>query len=334
VSRPLLWIWCLLLALPPAAVGQARASVLSADDRLRLSEARRLADEVGERVWPGWSKTSFPILLVTDTVEFLIGHPRPDESFARLGYDSLLASDIWSRPRRFPPTLLATFPAVGGLATVVIGSAERTNKAATAWVLTLLHEHFHQWQYGQPNYYANVAQLDLSGGDSTGQWMLDYPFPYDSKPVQESLAALGVAVGKALDAPPGRERGRMQAVVRARERLERSLTPADYRYLEFQLWQEGVARYIEYAAARAAAEKGAAAALRGLKDFQPYGHVATGMLEQQRQDLARLDLSGDRRVAFYPLGAAIARLLDRTRPSWKATYASHPFALATLLRAD
>jgi hypothetical protein len=299
-----------------------------------VSEARRLADEVGERVWPGWSNTSFPILLVTDSLEFLIDHPRPDDSFARIGHDSLLGSDIWSRARRFPPTLLATFPAVGGIATVVIGTAERTHKPTTAWVLTLLHEHFHQWQYGQPNYYADVARLDLSGGDNTGQWMLDYPFPYDSTPVQESLAALGAAVGQALDAPSARRRSLMPAVVRARERLERSLSPADYRYLEFQLWQEGVARYIEYAAARAASPEGPADMLRGIKDVEPYGHAAERMLEQQRQDLARPDLSHARRVAFYPLGAAIAQLLDRTRASWKQTYASHPFSLAALLRAD
>jgi hypothetical protein len=74
--------------------------------------------------------------------------------------------------------------------------------------------------------------------------------------------------------------------------------------------------------------------LHGIKDVEPYSHAAEGMLEQQRQDLARLDASHDRRVAFYPLGAAIAQLLDRTRPFWKRTYASHPFALAALLRAD
>jgi hypothetical protein len=72
------------------------------------------------------------------------------------------------------------------------------------------------------------------------------------------------------------------------------LAPSDYRYLEFQLWQEGVARSIEYAAARAAA----------------------------------------RRIAFYLLGAAIALLLDNTRSGWKRTYTEQPFTLAARLSAD
>ena len=142
---------------------------------------------------------------------------------------------------------------MSGKPTIVIGSAERTGKSSTAWVLTLLHEHFHQWQYSRPDYYAGVARLDLAHGDSTGQWMLDYAFPYDSAPVQQAVRRLATALGQALDAPPGARNGALKTVVSARDTLRGRLTAADYRYFEFQLWQEGVARFIEYAAARAAA---------------------------------------------------------------------------------
>jgi hypothetical protein len=335
VRRSVYGVGLLLLAtVVDPTVGVTQAEV-PRRDRVRLAEAMRLADKLRDEIWPGWSDTPMRVLLVTDSVEFLIGHSGPSADFANLGYDSLLKREIWTRPRQFPPTLLATFPAVSGKPTIVIGSAERTGKSSTAWVLTLLHEHFHQWQSSRPDYYASVARLDLARGDSTGQWMLDYAFPYDSVPVQQAVRGLATALGQALDAPPGARSSALKAVVSAREALRRRLTVADYRYFEFQLWQEGVARYIEYAAARAAAaEPGKPlAAFERLADFEPYSAAATEARRGLRRELEQLALGRQRRIAFYPLGAAMALVLEDTRPGWKSAYRRRPFALAALLPA-
>lgn len=304
---------------------------LPRSDRLCLAEAHALARRVADRVWPGWAGTPFPILLVTDSVEFLVGSPRPGPDFVRSGFDSLLGQELWTRPRRFPPTLLATFPAVAGKPTVVIGTAERTGKSSTAWVITLLHEHFHQWQTSRPGYYERVAALGLARGDTTGQWMLNYAFPYDSAPVQASARRLATALRRALDAPAASRRDALAVVAAARNDLQSRLSPDDYRYLEFQFWQEGVARYVEYATLKAAAEGRAGAAFRSLPDYEPYALVLERRRHDLRQELDSLALGRDRRVAFYPLGAAIALLLDQSRPGWKREYAERPFALATLL---
>jgi len=40
-----------------------------------------------------------------------------------------------------------------------------------------------------------------------------------------------------------------------------------------------------------------------------------------------------RRIAFYPLGAAMALVLEETRPDWMVAYTRRPFALAALLTA-
>ena len=229
--------------------GLLSQSPLSNTGRARLAEANRLVRTLAERIWPGWERTPFALLLVTDSAEYLVGHPRPTSEFTGAGYDSTLGTDIRSRPRVFAPTLLATFPAVGGLPTVVVGTAERTGKSSADWVLTLLHEHFHQWQYSLPDYYRRSEELDLSGGDSSGIWMLNYPFPYDSAPVQAAAKDLARALSRALDAAPRRRGSAIQAVLRARTALAKHLAAADTRYLEFQLWQEGVARFIEYRAA-------------------------------------------------------------------------------------
>jgi hypothetical protein len=272
------------------------------------------------------------VLLVGDSAEVLVGHSRPTEDFVRIGDDPALGGEVRARPRRFSPSLLATFPAVGGIPTVVVGSAGATGKSSTAWVLTLLHEHFHQWQYSQLDYYPGVSRLDLARGDTTGQWMLDYPFPYDSAPVQRAMRSLASALGRALEARPKDQADALTNAVAARDTLRSRLTDADYRYLEFQLWQEGAARFIEYAAARAAGGAGEPSAeFRSLPDYEPYGKAAERAREVLRRELEQLDLARQRRVAFYPVGAAVAMVLDRSRPDWKQTYARRPFALAALL---
>lgn len=266
--------------------------------------------DVGERIWPGLASTPMPVLLVTESAEFLV---RPGEG------DALQVS---SRPRRFAATLLATFP-IDGVPTIVTGTAERTGKSSIDWVLTLVHEHFHQWQYTRRDYYAGVARLNLSGGDTTGMWMLNYPFPYDSAPVARALRRLASTLQNAL-ADSALHPQKIQQVVHARDAVRAQLSDADYRYFEFQLWQEGVARYIEYRAADLAGSQ-------GNQDSQPYRAAAQSARRLLVRELEGMDPMQDRRVSFYPIGAAIALLLDRVEPGWKRRYAERPFDLSTLL---
>jgi hypothetical protein len=295
-------------------------------DRIHLAEAFRLADRIRPEVWSGWERTPMAVLLVADSTEYLIGHPSPTAEFTSLGRDSILDREVRARPRRFPPTLLATFPAVAGKATIVVGTAERTGKSSVEWVLTLLHEHFHQWQASLPDYYAGADALGLARGDTTGQWMLDYPFPYDSGPVQRSVKALASSVTRALAGDRS-----IEQVTRGREALRRQLAPDDNRYLEFQLWQEGVPRYVEIAAAQAAVSAGEPLeAFRRLPDYVTYADLAARLRRKLDRQLTELNLGQDRRIAFYPLGAGLALLLDRNGGEWKRTYEQRMFSLAPL----
>ena len=76
----------------------ARAQVsaapgLTTDDRVRIAEAFRIAETLGDAIWPGWSRIPLATLFVTNDREYLIRHPNPSSDFTKAGYDSLLGSD-------------------------------------------------------------------------------------------------------------------------------------------------------------------------------------------------------------------------------------------------
>ena len=308
------------LAASGATAQPANEPGLSTVDRVRLAEVRRLMANVADSVWPGWSAAPRALLLVTPAREFLIWHPRPSADFERIGYDSLLASEVHARPRQYAPTLLATFPAVGGVPTVVVGTAEQTGKRSTAWVLSIAHEHFHQLQTSRPGYYPAVAKLELSGGDETGMWMLNYPFPYSSSTVRERFDVLSQAVRNALrDTVGGNDQRHARLVERVRRELRAALAAPDHRYLDFQFWQEGIARYTELAVARLAAVRHRPdAAFSALPDVEPYAAVSE-RLEREILETESVSLASQR-IAFYPVGAALGLWLDRADPSWRQRY--------------
>lgn len=300
---------------------------LDAADRVRLAEAFHLADAVGDSIWPDWASAPFALILVTSEREFLLRHPRPSADFTRLGYDSLLATDVFVRPRVFSPTLLATFPAVGGVPTIVVGQPGATGRSSTAWVLTVLHEHFHQLQTSRPGYYAGVDALGLARGDQSGMWMLNYAFPYDSIAVVSRFASLAAVLDSTMLTPDFRS----AAVPDALRQLRMLLTPDDYRYLGFQMWQEGVARYTElWVARRAATGYTPTAAFRALPDAQSYAAAANAIHADIRDELREQPLPRAQRVAFYAAGAATALLLDRANPHWRRRYFEGTFTLEDL----
>jgi hypothetical protein len=305
------------------STASAQLPALDDTDRIRLEEAFRLADAIGDDVWPDWNGVPFAVLLVAENHEFLVRHPRPSDDFTSIGLDYRLASEVLVRDRVFPPHFVASFPAVGGVPTVVIGQPQATGKSSTYWVLAALHEHFHQLQMGWSGYGDAVAALDLSGGDETGMWMLDYPFPYDEPDVQQALGSYRDALVAVLADP-----SQLDGYRNARGRLARTLNPADYRYLSFQIWQEGVARYVEIRAAEAAAHRHTPSAkFAALEDFVPYADAAASLRRQMDEELVDLDLAAQQRVAFYPLGAAEAFILDAAFPGWQGRYFTEPFRL-------
>jgi choline dehydrogenase-like flavoprotein len=315
------------------------SATLSSVDRARLAEAFRLGDAIGDRVWPGWSKAPFAVLLVTPETEFLFRHPAPSLDFARFGYDALLKSDIYYRKRTFPTHYLATFPAIRGstISVIVVGQAENTSaKTSTPWVVTLLHEHFHQLQDSQPTFYADVNALNLSRGDQTGMWMLNYAFPYEREAVQAQFALMSKLLAEAIreqsrKGAKTQSAAKVRAYLDARQEFQAMLAPDDYKYISFQFWKEGIARYMEYRVAQLAATRyQPGKEFRALKDYRSFAEVARKTYEGIFHQLATQKLGESKREVVYSYGAAEGLLLDKISPEWKRKYLVEKFDLGKL----
>ena len=319
----------LLLLAPCVAYAQGQPQ-LSNTDRVRLAEAFSLGDKLGNQLWAGWSQAPFAVLLVTPEHEFLIRHPKPSNDFVLVNYDPLLHSKVYSRPRTQPQNLLATFPLVGGIPTIVIGQAENTAKeTSTPWVVTVLHEHFHQLQYSLPGYYDDANALGLARKDGSGMWMLNYPFPYDWHEMQELFSHLGHSLANVLQAKTRSDfSAGLATYLKQRREVENTLSPDDYRYLSFQMWQEGISRYTEYHIAKlAAADKRPSKAFRMLKDYRAFDDVAEELRVGILSQLSSVNIAESKRVIFYSLGAGEGLLLDRVNPRWRRRYFVDKFYL-------
>ncbi len=307
-----------LLAITTTLFAQA-PKPLPANDAVRISEFYRLAPQIEDKVWPGWSKIPAPLLLVTSDTEYLTHFPTPPSDFQKVG------DDIYARPRQFAANLQATFPAFGFPPVIVIGEPKATSsQTSTPWLITVMHEHFHQLQWAQSEYLKAIADLGLSKGDATGKWMLDYPFPYEVPEIAQSFEYLRDLLLKTVsEADQQKFAPLSKQYLKERKRFLEQFLPGDRKYFSFQVWQEGVARYTQIKAAEAAADYQPSAEFAELPDYTPFSTYALTARSRTLDELKHIDITQSKREAFYSFGAAECLLLDRINPSWKDEYLRH-----------
>lgn len=305
------------------------------EDKIRIREAISISNRFGEEIWEGISKVPFVVLLVYDSVEFLINHPYPSSDFKLLENDTILKIQIFYRPRQFSDKLLATFPAVNGVNCIVVGTPEKTNKNSTEWIITLLHEHFHQYEYTYPDYYKSVNNLELSGGDQTGMWQLNYAFAYDSTPVVEQYKTFTSALYKSLSYIDKKGfKKHFKSYLKERRKFKQLLKPADFRYFSFQVWQEGIARYTEYKFLQALANYKPSNEIKQLSDFVSFKSYKDKFKVTEEKALVTLKLNVDKRVCFYAIGFAEGLLLDKVNPKWRNKFLKNKFYLENYYKKD
>lgn len=309
-----------LLALAAALAETAALADVPATIRADLLQGRALVERQGDRLWPGWSRVPAGFVLVTPQGERLLCDARVPPGFTALPRDRRLDCAQASGPTTWRnPALLAAMAVFGPPPVIVMGTPETTGKDRAGWLVTVLHERFHQWQMAQPGYYDQVMALDLSGGDQSGMWMLNYPFPYRASPVTAAHAAATRTLADAIEADGADLAARGSDYLAARAALAATVTERDWRYFEFQLWQEGAARWTELELARRSGGKALTDHARALR--------ARIIASLRSPDLAR-----DGRLAAYAMGAGEAMLLERWNPNWRKCY-TRQMALGPLLRA-
>ena len=313
----------LTLLLVAAVFAQTSAPEIPPNDAVRIREFYRMAAQFQDVVWPGWSGTPAPLLLVTQETEFLTHHPSSPKDFQKIG------DDLYARPRQFPTALQATFPAFGPPSIIVIGEPENTEaKTSTRWVFTVMHEHFHQLQDGRPGSYQAVSSLALAHGDNTGMWMLNYPFPYDSPELGHLFTHLRDLLLTALNEPDAKKfKALARQYIIARKKFFAQLSPDDRKYLSFQLWKEGIARYVQIKSAEAAASYQPTPEYAALQDYETFQSYAREARSDTFGELKKADLANWKRVVVYSFGASEGLLLDRLHPEWKQLYFSQLFTL-------
>lgn len=320
--------------------------------KIRIREAMIINEAFSDSIWEGMSKTPFNLILATDNYEYLVNSTEPYTGFTFIAYDSLLGSNIYARPRVFNKGFLATFPVDKGISTIVVGTPENTSLNGTEWTITLLHEHFHQYQNSQPDYYQSVNDLGLSGGDQSGMWMLNYPFPYDDPEIDSLYSELIRKIQPEYPNPfapitmifnTDEERIKYENEKRALEKEKRigeirnyfaqrkfftdKLNEKDYRYFSFQIWQEGLARYTEakFYYLLNSNNYNPTQEYINLNDSVSLNTYIGNFRNKNIRRLGSQRLSENQRNSFYTLGLFEGLWLDDINPGWRKKYFSDKF---------
>lgn len=301
-----------------------------ADDATRVIEFYRFAAAIEDKIWPDWSSVPAPLLLITEHGEFLTHSEVVPGGFKKVDDGYLF------RERQFPTNLMATFPAFGLPSVIIIGEPRTTEaRTSTPWIMFAMHEHFHQLQYAQPHYYAQLQGLGLSRGEKTGTWIINFPFPYENEAVNAGFDHLRDLLLQALMEKDGQRFQHAAArYVRARKEFMNSLVPDDRKYLEFQIGQEGIARYTQLKVAEQGASYQPSPNFIALPDHVPFSDIAAHAREQTLNELRHVKLATAKRTAAFSFGASEGLLLDRLHPGWKAHYFEYMFALGPLFENE
>lgn len=274
-----------------------------------IKTARKEVFLHGNTVWNNIDTAPFGMLLTLPKREVLLCHPHIVDGFAQLPMDDLECL-VQTRGSIFPSNLLAAMPVIEGRSTIVMGTPKATGKTRQNWVLTIVHEHFHQYQSVLPDYYQMVNSMDLDGGDNTGMWMLNYPLPYKDEAFNRLYDHAKEKLFLALTATDSSLRQKISEYLDARFNFTQYLSEKDRRYLEFQLWQEGVARWTEFA-------------LPLLSDNKDIQQAAQNLKLRTLHLLKNQSLRIHKRSALYEFGAAEAMLLELCLPDWKLRYSEN-----------
>lgn len=294
-------------------------------DRRMIADAQAIVRNEGDLLWPGLSQAPLLTLLIGPEHETLFcGLHTP--GFSVIGFDSITKCTMQVRARQLPVDLSAATD-LGNASVIHMGLPDALEATPADWIVTYLHEAFHQYQSTLPGYVSALDGVRARLGKAGDQWVLEYPFPYADPKVKAEFAAMTLSAGQFLGAENDEQaQAAIRSYVEARNRARDAMSHDDWLYYEYQVGQEGVARWTEL--------KFSAAAGNARADIAAIGKERTGGLAASLGAIDRQGLNMWKRSSFYVLGAIEAFMLERMRPQWQQEYATNPFEMGSMLNAS
>lgn len=271
------------------------------------------AEKVTSMVAPKWRgmvpNKGKVIVLTPDNAYILEGQPDATKLPTGL-YDKKL--DTWVLPvvaSSFSGSSYVTWCHPGDTPTTIMPFDEGKVVQKAVWSFTYAHELFHQWQMIQPGYFEAYNALAFSP-DEFDIWA-DVSSPlFDNSFIKEKI----IEMARILDS----ETKNYVSLLVIWESLENELSSAELDFIRLQLWQEGIAKYVEYEAITLV--------LNQKNEFSPQ------FIRQSAQYKSELDAristltSGKVDVSsMYLVGILMGSALDKTGNEWRNNYIFQPF---------
>jgi hypothetical protein len=299
-------------------------AVLSAAEKAELTEALRLKAELGDRVWPGFGRSSIPIILYSASYEFLVGEENPADSWEVVKEDNFMGRRYYRRVAKDPQSFAVSIGTrwAGSIGTLDLMNSKGLFKfTADFHIVGLLHEVFHAYQ-------ANLAPERFARAMAV--YKSEDRYPYKDSDFASAWNSEGQTLAEALRAKSEAEaRSLAQKFLHIRDarREQAALSPELVAYEVELEWLEGLAKYVEIKSYELAASSTSESASIRYGPGLPF-YFQGDFIRLERQ-LGQQD--GDLR--FYLSGMAQARLLDSLSPGWKAKAMQGKVYLEDLLRA-
>lgn len=334
---------------------------LSEAEQIRLAEATHLRQTLGEKVWPGWQTADIPLLVYNESYAFMLGLYQPSdgwiktpESYQRGGRwqplpEPFLDGSIYYRQaisdgaaeigsftvrvdghwvaslttrewmkislrqqiRQYTPSFLEPFFPYRLIDIFLVNTSDW-------YIAVLLHESFHAYQGTEADGRLEAIESDVSTARKGYPDDASFVDAWQAELDLWSLALLAEDDSQAADL------ARQALEQRSMRRLNYHLSEQAIQFEQQREWLEGLAKYVELAIWRQAAQDSTyqpLAETEKLDDFKRYKTFDARWKQEVDQVRRMADSDGDGR--FYYSGMAQAFLLDRLMPGWKS-YALQP----------
>ncbi|MCM2255320.1 MAG: hypothetical protein NDJ94_06570 [Vicinamibacteria bacterium] len=339
---------------------------LPAAEQARLAEALHLRAALGDSIWPGWGSARNPVVVYNEAFAFILGEADPAPGWVKIPGEQIVggpweivpgdtfAGAPYHRQRLPGPgvTPEAFTVRVGGRYASSLPTLERMQIVMTE-----------QFRRDLPSVlrpifpYRLATNLFLGGTDGYISMLLHEAFHAHqaaTAPARLEAAERATRLERVYEAPDATLRGlwkdelrwlaeaaaaescqeaeplaRRFLAVRHERRRSTGLSPDLVDYERQREWLEGLAKYVELQAWRAAATTPTyrpLAALAADPAFQGY----STFFAQWSRELAQIRRA-DGDVRFYYSGMAQASMLDRLAPGWKTRGLSDAAWLDSLL---